>query len=576
MNILDAGSSHLYIVIAIAIINSAVLCFASVKLLQIVQLTGYSVRAYVAWVIKDNKAKYLSRLVFLSVLCGTVMFVVNVMVIAFEANLHFVYIGYAFNFALLIGFIVGMKVTPKKIPLRYTMRIVRNVSLQFLLGAVATFWLAMAGFWIGEWFMLILVGTMPTGLLLLVPLCLYILWPIEFCVNWVYAFKARHVLRTHDKLIKIAITGSYGKTSTKFILDSILREKYRVYSSPKSFNTPMGLVKTVNQMLKDSAKEEKVLESHKPVSEILKLKNPYDILICEMGAKRRGNIRELMYFIKPTVGILTAVSAQHLKTFKNIETIKKTKNELVENLVPGGFMVFNDGSKELAELYDACKHDKYRIKLLGKGDKKEKGFNIFAENVEVGSGGTSFDIVFGDEKVRCETKLLGEHNIENILMAAMTAKKLGLTMQEIAAGISKLEAVPHRMQLIKGEGGVVVIDNSYNSSIYTSAIALKVLKEMEGKKKVVVTPGIVELGNKLKYEENFKLGQNITKHADACIVVNKINRKALVAGLLDGGFVEGKNVYVVNTTEESKELLKTILKKGDVVLFENDLPDNYN
>jgi UDP-N-acetylmuramoyl-tripeptide--D-alanyl-D-alanine ligase len=147
----------------------------------------------------------------------------------------------------------------------------------------------------------------------------------------------------------------------------------------------------------------------------------------------------------------------------------------------------------------------------------------------------------------------------------------GRTLADLGAPIASLEPVEHRLQMIEGAGGVTVIDDAYNSNPEGAAAALEVLASMPGRKKVVVTPGIIELGP-LQAEENLRLGERAARVADVLIVVAKENRSAIVEGAQREGGVE---VIAVDSLDQATERLATILSPGDVVLFENDLPDQY-
>ena len=196
---------------------------------------------------------------------------------------------------------------------------------------------------------------------------------------------------------------------------------------------------------------------------------------------------------------------------------------------------------------------------------------IKAKNVCFDEEGTKFDLIIKNKTYNCSTALLGDHNVENILLCVQMAKKLGLTDEQIISGISKLKPVPHRLEIIKTEDNII-LDDSYNASVDGCDVALKVLKCL-GKRKIVITPGLVELGEKEK-EENITFGKKIAKVADIVVIVNKVNFEAIKYGLNSEKFNED-NVYQAETLEKAKLLMKDFLKTGDAILFENDLPDNY-
>ena len=177
------------------------------------------------------------------------------------------------------------------------------------------------------------------------------------------------------------------------------------------------------------------------------------------------------------------------------------------------------------------------------------------------------------EKVSCRTRMLGRHNIQNIVLAASLARQLGLTMEQIARGIGKIEPVEHRLQLIPGAGGVTVIDDAFNSNPVGAKAALDVLAGFPGRH-VVVTPGMVEQGAQ-EDEINRQFGSQMAYVCDVVILIGKKHTAPIREGLLNAGMAE-ENIYSVNTLEEATAILGQIGRVGDTVLFENDLPDNYS
>ena len=368
----------------------------------------------------------------------------------------------------------------------------------------------------------------------------FIMCPVE------YIIKCRFIKRAQKKLLKlkckkIGITGSFGKTSTKNILCQILEEEYKVCKTPKSYNTPMGICKTILEDLNEE----------------------HEFFIVEMGARREGDIAFFTNLVEVEYGIITSIGEQHIETFRTIENIEKTKFELCEFIDEDGVVIFNGKSSSSYKLYKKCKRKKYLLC-------RENSY-AFASNISTNEHGSKFTLNIDKKKIDVETKLLGKLNIDNIVMSSTMAYLLGENLFNIKKAISKLKPIEHRLELIKGEN-VCVIDDSYNSNLSGAKEALQVLSNFK-KRKIVITPGIVEMGSKQE-KVNFDLGKEISKVADICIIMNKINKNSLKNGLKSGNFDE-KMLFFANTREEQKNLLNKILLKNDVVLFENDLPDNY-
>lgn len=421
--------------------------------------------------------------------------------------------------------------------LKFTKRIIRFIIAVFIF-VFGLFFLI--NFFINN-ALLILVFylTMIVLMPFLLVLSHFLMFPTEVCIKKFYLYKAKKKLSKY-KIIKIGITGSYGKTSTKDILASILEKEYKVCCSPLNYNTEMGLTKTILENLDD-----------------------HDVLIAEMGAKHKGDIELLAKMIKPDYGILTTIGPQHLETFKNLQTIEQTKYELPQNLAANGVMVFNGDSSSTKKLYTMFQGEKYLA-----CDKN--GFS-YVENVGVDGGGSQFDLIMDGQVIKIKTKLLGRCNINNIVTAATLAYILGISKEDIASAIRTLSPSPHRLELIKNNFSTI-IDDSYNSNMVGASEALNVLSKFGGNK-IVVTPGLVEMG-KAQSEINFKFGAMIADVADFVVIMNETNKNQLLSGAISHKF-NNDRIFFASTRKEQKELLSRIMTQGCVVLFENDLPDNY-
>ncbi len=377
---------------------------------------------------------------------------------------------------------------------------------------------------------------------------IYIANPIEKNINQKYYTVASNKIKNMKNVKSIGITGSYGKTSTKFFSATILSEKYKVLNTPESYNTPMGISKIINNDLDEN----------------------FDIFIAELGATKVGDIDEVAKLTNPEIGIITSIGPCHLETFKSIDNIMRTKYELIENLPDDGVAIFNYDNEYVKKLADKT----FKEKILY-GIENIEDTDVFATDIKVSSKGSTFSLcINGLGTIECETRLLGAHNIHNILAGAAIAKVMGLTLQEIKMGISKIESVEHRLQLIDPGTGVIVIDDAFNSNPDGAKAALDVLDSFKDNRKIIVTPGMVELGE-IEEKENEKFGENIAKVCDIAILVGKKRTTPIYNGLKRKTFNED-NLYVVNSLDEASELMKTLTKVGDVVLFENDLPDTYN
>ncbi|MDE6558667.1 MAG: UDP-N-acetylmuramoyl-tripeptide--D-alanyl-D-alanine ligase, partial [Muribaculaceae bacterium] len=344
----------------------------------------------------------------------------------------------------------------------------------------------------------------------------------------------------------IGITGSYGKTSTKHYLHTILSEKFETLMTPGSYNTPMGVIRTVREMMK-----------------------PYtEIFICEMGAKQKGDIKEICDLVSPDCGIITAVGPMHLETFGSIDNVCSTKFELSDAIPANGFVIVNN------DFAPAAAREVSNTDVIRYAVTNTSNCDYVAKDVVYSTEGTSFKVVSPDGiEMTFRTKLIGESNISNLLAAIITAIKMGMDEETIRRGVNRIEQVEHRLSIKRTPGGVTIIDDAFNSNPVGSKMALEVLGQFTGGRRICVTPGMIELGDR-REELNEELGRHIGQHSDIAIVVNAYNRDALVKGILDTGF-DKKNLHIVDSFSSSQQLLSRILRSGDTILYENDLPDSF-
>lgn len=546
MNFFDTNNPNLYISIVLTLVNAILMCFAGYKFFQVMQLGGYSSRAYGYW-LKDTKAKWISRIAMLFFFTCVSIVVCNVLFGNFSSEKLYGYIGLIFYFVFMILFIVSMLKVPQKTPLKLTKRMWRLIIVYFILMLIFSFGLLYVSIDFTDYLRYASITLTILLIPLFVPFANILVRPLENLIKSSYKKKSSRKLSQLNNLTIIGITGSYGKTSTKNFLNQILSTTFNVYASPSSFNTPMGLSKVI----------------------LTELNNNHQIFIAEMGAIRKGDIKEICDFVHPNIAIITSVGDQHLTTFKTKENIKNTKFELIESLKPNEKAYFNVNNQDVQDLYDRCNvEQKYSSKLNDLAS-KFTAFDIVASDE-----GLKFKLKLDKEIVECSTKILGEHNIENILIASSVAYDMGVPVKKIVHAISKLEPVPHRLQLSKAENGVIIIDDSFNANTIGTKMALKTLSYFEKRRKVIVTPGLVELGD-MEAEANEQFGKEIAKVCDLVIIVNKNNSLAIKSGLDSQSFPE-ENIYMVDTLADATKLFETLLRRGDVVLLENDLPDNYN
>lgn len=368
--------------------------------------------------------------------------------------------------------------------------------------------------------------------------------PIEKIVFIYYKKMAEKKLNNMIGLKRIAITGSYGKTSTKNILNDILNVKYNSFSTPKSFNTMYGLMNAINNYMDKFN----------------------DIFIAEMGAFKKGEIKEKAEFIKPKYAILTTIGTAHLESFGSRENIQSAKFELINSLPDDGIAILN-----MDDPYQVNYKIKSKCKKLWISLKNSKA-DIYTKDIKLSGNGTKFICVLNKNEIELETKLLGEANIYNILSSVLLAYELGLTEEQIKIGVKKINVIEHRLEL-KKINNITIIDDAYNSNPVGAKMAIDVLSYMKGKK-IIVTPGMIELGDK-QYEYNMEFGREIAKVCDEVILIGKEQTKPILDGLKKEKYSD-KKIYILNDVKEAFTLMKKLSDKNTFVLLENDLPDIFN
>ena len=375
--------------------------------------------------------------------------------------------------------------------------------------------------------------------------------PIEKGVNNHYINDAKRILKENPDLTIIGVTGSYGKTSVKFYLETLLRQRYRVLVTPESYNTPMGIVITIRKFLKPT----------------------HEIFVCEMGARYVGEIKEDCDLVHPHHGLITSIGPQHLDTFESMENIQKTKFELAD-AVPDGEILFLNGDNEyIAEELERRKGSRplYDNPVMYHSQKIGSGY--YASDIVITNHGTDFTVNAPDgESERFSMKLVGMHNVINVMGAIAVAHEFDIPLAELRIPVRRIQSVPHRMEM-KNHGDVTIIDDAFNSNPIGSKAAVETLAIMDGMR-ILITPGMVELGED-EAEYNRKFGTYAADCCDRIFLVGRKHTEPIKEGILSKGFPE-KHLEVFDKVEDAISRAYAVkTDKHKYILLENDLPDNY-
>lgn len=505
--------------------------------LHMVQLNSYRIERYSKWVFRNRRK--------LLIWSNIIQFLPFLFIIFFN---YWVFI-ITWSITYLLLFLLRDR-TEAKIPLKFTSRAKRLylgiMSLYIMVTAVVLYNYKLtdnpADLYIGAG----LLTVFTTFSFIPSMIACVMTMPLEKAIdNWYYK-DAQKIIKSFPQLTVIGITGSFGKTSTKFILYDVISYFFNTLMTPKSFNTKMGVTRVVRENLK-------------PI---------HQVFIVEMGARQRGDIRDICRLVKPKIGILTAIGEQHLEIFKSLENIKRTKSELIECLPDDGTAILNGDDVNIGSLRFK---NKPRIIRFGT-DSPE--LDYYADDIRVTPQGTSFVVrTYRGGNINFQTKLLGQHNIYNILAALSVACELGLELSDLANRVKTLKPAPHRLEIRKSSNDITIIDNSFSSNPVGAKMALDVLGRMTGKRKILITPGMVELGAK-EYKYNREFGRHAAEVCHFVILVGHKQAVAIRDGLSSVNY-PADQLYIADDLKRATAYLKSIAQQGDVVLFENDLSDNY-
>lgn len=487
------------------------------------QLNSYLPLTHLKW-LRENASKYWTQVAIF------VLIVVNGVLNGFMMTV-------VTSIVFIIFCFFNMPIRNAKKPLVYTLRVLR------MFGTIVFFLLVIGyvAYHLTRPYQFFLIALSYVVAPFIPLLANVINYPIEASVRQYYINDAKRILKS-SKATVIGITGSYGKTSVKYYLTTLLKAKYNVLMTPESYNTPMGVVKTIREQLRST----------------------HEIFVCEMGARSKGEIKEICDIVYPTHGLLTSIGEQHLETFKTIDTIIKTKFELVDAVKGKGIALLNGDNAIIRENLPDQKYQTYG---------SINGVNCFAYDVAVSSKGTSFSVNYNGELLEhLQMPLIGEHNVTNVVGAIAMCKYLGVSTDGIRTQLKKIAAPPHRLQLLRQQG-MTIIDDSYNSNPSGCEAALRVLSMFDGFK-ILITPGMVELGQ-MQNELNYEFGVKAAAVCDYIILIGEKQTKPIANGVCSTAF-DQSNLFVANTFKEGMAKAQGLKVNSEkIILMENDLPDNY-
>ncbi len=362
--------------------------------------------------------------------------------------------------------------------------------------------------------------------------------------------KIRNLKEQHH-LTVIGITGSFGKTSSKMVIGQVLP---KCHITPKSYNTMFGIFKTIDY----------------------ELNKRYKFFVCEMGAYKRGDVKEFCELVSPDIGVLTGINEQHLERFGSIENTIQAKFEILTTLNSGGTGIVNLDNDLVREniIRFKDKLDRKRIYLIGYslgGKSSEYCKEIISINSwRIENNKSVFELSYKGQTYNLNTALIGKGHLSNILAAIAVALSCGQNINDVIDRVSKVKQIPHRLEL-RVNHGIAMLDDTYSSNPTGFREALETLKQFQGNK-VLITPGIVELGDKALAIHKEVGGLAASVCDEIVLVGNSANLQAMKEGILSAGY-ESHKIMQLTGRAKVPEYLQT--KNNCTVLMENDLPDQY-
>ncbi len=509
--------------IAVTLLTLMMTFFNGYVYLYILQKENYDVKRLLS---KMHRLLILDLVVFVITLC------ILIPSWAFLKNSNWKSLCYVLSYLPVLALVIYKSAKYYLVRIVYTKRmhrlIIASGCIIILLSISSFFYVSLTS---------ILVLLIPLALPL-VMLSAVILKPFEEANNQKYIRKAKSTL-SNGEVVKIGITGSYGKTSVKEILKRILSKKYVVAATPGNYNTPLGIARTVSNGI-DNAQ----------------------VFIAEMGARKMGDIQELVDIVDPSIGILTGIAEQHLETFGSVDNVFEEKRKLTDYTK---ISIVNADNYIIKERLT----EERLIKIFTDSENFEADIQIF--DIECKDSGSSFSINCNDKVMQMQTQLLGKHNIINIALAVAAAIELGVEEQNIIEAVKEIDVIENRQQKIITSRGITIIDDSYNINPEGVKAALDTLKMFKGRK-IVTVSGLVEMGKRERVC-NELLGEWISEVADILVVFGSKHKDSIIKGA--SANLDSDSIYTVSTMELCKDLYKVLLKEGDTLLVLADLPTNY-
>jgi UDP-N-acetylmuramoyl-tripeptide--D-alanyl-D-alanine ligase len=355
---------------------------------------------------------------------------------------------------------------------------------------------------------------------------------------------ARKWVRTAEAKLRaaapttVAITGSFGKTSTKQYVRHLVSGLRSVLASPASFNNTAGLARTLNEHLVPGT----------------------EVFVAEMGTYGPGEIRSMCQWVRPDIGVMVNIGPVHLERMHTLDGIVAAKSEILEGV---RVAVLNVSAHGLAALADEVEAGGTRVVRVATDDDAKADVRVVAD------ANGALVVTVGELSCRLEDTTAQAANVAAALGVVLA---LDLPIEDVLARLNSLPTPEHRREVVRTAKGVTVVDNTFSSNPASATASLALLDRLAepGARAVIVTPGMIELGRE-QFAANKALAEAADDVATDLVIVGLTNRKALLAG----ADRRRLTVHLAANRDAAVQWVRDQLTDGDVVLYENDLPDHY-
>ncbi len=376
--------------------------------------------------------------------------------------------------------------------------------------------------------------------------------PFDYVIKRFFIYQATVKMKRYKQVKVIGIAGSYGKTTFKETLAAVLGQKFKVLKTPQNINTPLGISRLI----------------------LSKLNRDTQIFIVEMGEYYQGDVEKICQITPPDIAVITGINEAHLERLGSLKTTIATIFEIAQNTKKNGLLVINGDDDLVRTSYRPYSEDR---EVMMFGYKNLVPSKAHAEQIVFhdDASGISFDLCQGRKKIDSyKVPFLGLYIVADIVGCFQIGRHLSLTLREIKKGLAKIQPVPHRLQPIFNKmSNVLVIDDSYNGNPDGVEEAISVLSQFDKRRKIYVTPGLVEAGQS-NAKIHYAIGIRLSRVANVVVLIKNVATKHIYKGLVDRGFPKDKIIWF-DTPSQAYGQIGKIVAPNDVVLFQNDWPDNY-